>query len=450
MAIRPLRRALTLATIGLFAFAGTALADTVRGDARLDIDGVQGTRYLGEHAPSAEITVEVGFSLVCTVLQHPDAGQTITLELDSILVPADGAVVSATDAEIGPMPDAWPDDGSGCGSPVPSMTGTNSTVVLRAPSSAGSYTFSLFFAGTLSPAGNNDASALGLTQPAVDFTLDVVGNTAPSLSLPGDMTVEGDTTGGWTAAFIVGATDTEDDPDPVPTCSVAVGDVLPLGTTTVTCDVTDLGGLSDHGSFDVTVVDTTPPALTTVDVAVTTDDPTGASVSYPLPVATDVVYPQPSVVCSPASGSWFPVGTTTVSCTATDDSGNSAPGSFDVSVTYVAPHVASAVWGEPVGAADPFVANRGRTVPVKVVLLVDGLERTSGDASLAITGCGEATPTATLPMTWSGGRWNVSLDTAVLAGSCYRVAAWIDGLEAGSFRLDLVPSSGATAKRGAR
>lgn len=450
MAIRPLRRALTLATLGLFVFAGTAMADTVRGDADVAAGGTQGTKYLGEFVPSAEITVEVGFSLVCTVLQHPDEDQTITFELDSTSVPGDGAVVSATDAEIGPVPGAWPDDGSGCGSPVPSMSGTTSTVVLRAPSSAGSYTFSLFFAGTLSPVGNNDASALGLTPPAVDFTLDVVGNTPPSLSLQGDMTVEGDTTGGWTTAFTVGATDAEDDPDPVPTCSVDVGDVLPLGTTTVTCDVTDLGGLSDSGSFDVTVLDTTPPSLSTGDVAVTTDDATGASVSYATPAATDVVDPQPSVVCSPASGTWFPVGTTTVACTASDDSGNSASDSFDVTVTYVAPHVASAVWGEPVGTADPFVANRGRTVPVKVVLSVDGVVRDSGDASLAVTGCGEATPAATLPLTWSGGRWNASIDTTSLTGSCYRVAAWIDDLEAGAFRLDLVPSSGATATRGAR
>jgi hypothetical protein len=37
-------------------------------------------------------------------------------------------------------------------------------------------------------------------------------------------------------------------------------------------------------------------------------------------------------VCSPASGSTFPVGTTTVTCTATDASGNTATCSFTVSV----------------------------------------------------------------------------------------------------------------------
>jgi len=38
------------------------------------------------------------------------------------------------------------------------------------------------------------------------------------------------------------------------------------------------------------------------------------------------------VVCSPASGSAFPVGVTTVSCTATDEDGNAATGTFKVTV----------------------------------------------------------------------------------------------------------------------
>ena len=47
------------------------------------------------------------------------------------------------------------------------------------------------------------------------------------------MTVAADGTDGWTASYVVSATDAEDDPDPVPTCAPAVGDVLPIGTTTV-------------------------------------------------------------------------------------------------------------------------------------------------------------------------------------------------------------------------
>jgi hypothetical protein len=57
----------------------------------------------------------------------------------------------------------------------------------------------------------------------------------------------------------------------------------------------------------------------------------GAAVTYTAG-ATDIGDPSPSVSCTPASGSTFPLGATTVSCTASDAAGNQADGSFTVSV----------------------------------------------------------------------------------------------------------------------
>ncbi|MGH3202035.1 MAG: HYR domain-containing protein [Streptosporangiaceae bacterium] len=54
----------------------------------------------------------------------------------------------------------------------------------------------------------------------------------------------------------------------------------------------------------------------------TTDatSPSGATVTYPLPAVKDPDNPTPpTAVCTPSSGSVFPIGTTTVTCTATDD-----------------------------------------------------------------------------------------------------------------------------------
>jgi hypothetical protein len=48
--------------------------------------------------------------------------------------------------------------------------------------------------------------------------------------------------------------------------------------------------------------------------------------------ASDDRDPNPTVTCTPPSGSFFPVGTTTVNCQATDASGNIATGSFLVHV----------------------------------------------------------------------------------------------------------------------
>jgi hypothetical protein len=279
----------------------------------------------------------------------------------------------------------------------------------------------------------NDASASFMV------TVTYVPNAAPTLTLPASHQEEGNTPGGWIADWSgVSATDPEDDPDPAASCLPVAGTVLPVGlTTTVSCSVTDSDGATTSGTFDITVVDTTAPVLSGMpgDRSVTTSDPDGIAVSFGPPTATDVVDRDPYVGCSRASGWRFPVGTTTVTCTATDDSGNSARASFRVTVAYVAPHSASAIWLEPLGGVQVFEANRGRTIPVKVRLFVDGVERSSGQARLTLTPCGGETA-STMALTWSAGRWNVSLDTSMLSADCYTVTASIDGLTAGSFRLE--------------
>ena len=281
----------------------------------------------------------VAFELTCTSTTHPDPGQSITLTLGPRSAPNNGLVVSATTAVIGPVPAGWAADGTTCDSPSPTFTNAaTSTVTLRAPTVINvGYVYTIGWTRTISPAGIDDAHALSGTASSVSFTLAVVASTAPVLTVPADQTVEGDTTGGWTAVYPgVAATDAEDTPDPSPTCSPAAGEVLPLGTTTVACSVTDSGGRTADDTFDVTVVDTTAPSLTTdTDHGVTTDDPAGATLAYDPASATDIVDAAPTVGCLPAAGTAIPVGTTTVTCTATDDSGNSTTGTFDVSVDYV-------------------------------------------------------------------------------------------------------------------
>lgn len=142
------------------------------------------------------------------------------------------------------------------------------------------------------------------------------------------------------------------------------------------------------------------------------------------------------------------MGPTTVTCTATDDSGNSSSELFLVDVAFVDPVVWSATWGEPVakdGAA--LVANRGRTIPVKVEIFADGVEQTGGGAWLDVATCG-GTATLQTPLTWDGGRWTIHLDTGRLGGpGCYVATATIDGHAAGAFRLDLRGSATASNRR---
>ena len=71
----------------------------------------------------------------------------------------------------------------------------------------------------------------------------------------------------------------------------------------------------------------TVPANATVEAT----SATGAIFTYSA-TASDLVDGSVAVSCTPASGATFPLGATTVSCTATDTRGNSGAASFTVTV----------------------------------------------------------------------------------------------------------------------
>jgi hypothetical protein len=116
------------------------------------------------------------------------------------------------------------------------------------------------------------------------------------------------------------------------TCSPASGSFFPVGTTTVTCTTSTPA----QCTFTITVIDTQPPTITcpanvTIAAAPTCPLSSSATATFPPPTASDNC-PGVTTVCNPPSGSTFPVGTTTVTCTATDASGNTATCSFTVTV----------------------------------------------------------------------------------------------------------------------
>jgi len=113
------------------------------------------------------------------------------------------------------------------------------------------------------------------------------------------------------------------------TCTPASGAQFALGSTAITCTASDLSGNAATLSFAVIVRDTTPPAIASAaNVTVTATRGAGAIATYATPAATDLVDGPVSVSCSPASGSTFPIGTTTVTCSASDSHDNRASRSF--------------------------------------------------------------------------------------------------------------------------
>ena len=133
------------------------------------------------------------------------------------------------------------------------------------------------------------------------------------------------------------------DPNPTPvTCTPASGSLFPVGTTNVNCEATNSFGEHAENSFTVTVQDTEPPILTLPgNMTVAATDASGAVVTYSA-TAYDEAEGSVPVTCNPSSGSLFPLGVTTVVCTATDTSLNEAVGTFDVNVTdQAAPSISS-------------------------------------------------------------------------------------------------------------
>jgi hypothetical protein len=193
------------------------------------------------------------------------------------------------------------------------------------------------------------------------FTVVVSDTTGPAVSAPVGLAAEATSPDGAVVNFDVSATDLVD--GAVPTvCSTPSGSTFPLGSTTVTCAASDSRGNSGFARFEVVVKDATGPALTlpgTITAEATSG--AGADVMYTA-TATDLVDGAVGTSCSPASGATFAVGSTTVTCTATDTRGNTASGSFVVDVvdttapTLTVPELVVANATSPRGGAVTFAA----------------------------------------------------------------------------------------------
>jgi predicted dienelactone hydrolase len=122
-------------------------------------------------------------------------------------------------------------------------------------------------------------------------------------------------------------------------------DVCAPGVTTPPCTTLD----TDAVQADITAravsffgprLDVRAPTIHVANVTANATGPTGATVSYSA-TATDDVDPHPQLTCAPASGARFAIGTTTVSCTATDARGNRATKTFTVTVLGAGAQVAN-------------------------------------------------------------------------------------------------------------
>ncbi|HEX5707368.1 MAG TPA: PxKF domain-containing protein [Pyrinomonadaceae bacterium] len=188
---------------------------------------------------------------------------------------------------------------------------------------------------------------------------------------------------------------------------------LPPGSHTITLTVTDTGGGSDSDDVVIDIVDTTPPVINCPANVVVTLPPnstdTSAVVNYPAVTATDDCSSSVTVNSTPASGSVFPLGTTTVNATANDGTHTSGC-SFTVTVSYNFTGFFPPVNNLP--AVN--VVNAGRAIPVKFSLSGNkGLNIFAPNSpSSGTIACNSSDPAVTLEDTVTAGGSSLTYDAA--------------------------------------
>ncbi|HYK04843.1 MAG TPA: HYR domain-containing protein [Thermoanaerobaculia bacterium] len=153
-----------------------------------------------------------------------------------------------------------------------------------------------------------------------DFPVVVADVTAPILTLPADFSSPTPV-----VQYEVSAVDNLDGPVPV-TCNHPSGSTFPTGVIEVICFAYDSQFNPAVAAFYVTVSGGAPVLTLPQDITADATSTAGAVVTYEVSATDNGV-----VTCNPASGSTFPLGTTAVTCTATNATGT-ATGMFTVTV----------------------------------------------------------------------------------------------------------------------
>lgn len=126
------------------------------------------------------------------------------------------------------------------------------------------------------------------------------------------------------------------DPDPVLECFPESGTWFEIGDHKVGCTATDDFGARAEATFVVSVLKE-GSFLRSEDIAAEATSPDGAEVTWKLDVPTDWTA---SVDCSPAAGSLFAFGETSVECSSMTAKGEKVSGKFKVTVAdTTAPHI---------------------------------------------------------------------------------------------------------------
>ena len=255
-------------------------------------------------------------------------------------------------------------------------------------------------AGNVFPVGTTTVTytatdASGNTSSATQ-TVTVVDNTPPSIVAPLPVNVS---TGAGAAscgalvpdAVLGTATASDNCGVTITRSGVPAGNIFPVGTTTVTYTATDASGNTSSANQTVTVVDNTPPSIAAPPAVSVSTGPGAASCATLVPDAvlgtatasdhcSDVTITRSGV----PAGNIFPVGTTTVTYTATDASGNTSSATQTVTVADNTPPAIAAPPAVSVSTG-PGAASCAAFVPDAVLGMATASDQ-CGDVTITRTG----------------------------------------------------------------
>ena len=157
----------------------------------------------------------------------------------------------------------------------------------------------------------------------------------PSVTCPANITTN--TAAGLCSQVVAFTPTVTGDCSPVLTCNPASGSTFAKGVTAVVCGATNTSGFGASCTFNVTVLDNEAPVISGCPTAISLNTTPGlctAVAAWTAPTATDNCDGARTVTCTPASGSTFAKGPTTVTCRASDTSLNTNSScTFTVTVT---------------------------------------------------------------------------------------------------------------------